>query len=417
MNWKVIYISHKTAPIEVRERFALDEMQCERLMLDLKDNHQIEEALVVSTCNRTEIYYNANQNILNSVVALLHQYKNIETECAHHFAYLEESAQAIMRLFRVAVGLESRVVGDLQISFQIKQAYQLSKELAMAGAFLHKLMRSISHANKRAAKETEFRDGAASVSYVTADILRALIQNIENAKILVLGVGAIGTDTVRHLHKMKIKNVSICNRTFSKAAMLASEHAYEVIDFENVEQAMLDADVIISSIATKEAFITPQKLATIAPYRYKFIFDLSVPRSVSTEWSDMPQVVLYNIDDIRNHSAETMAKRKAAIPQVENIILDAFAEFITWTEELILHDAIRQLKARLEHIRKEELARYQGKIKSEESELLEKATENIIQKILKMPAVNLKAACHSGDATPLVAILDSLFAPAKEATA
>jgi glutamyl-tRNA reductase len=409
--FKAISLSHKTAPLAVRERIALNEDEAKRLMHRLQDVFGLTELLVVSTCNRTEIYYTASDDHNDGIAQLLLLEKGL-TDTATYLPYFQRmpgQAEAVQHLFEVCVGLHSQVVGDMQIPNQVKQAYQWSADLNMAGPFLHRLMHTIFFTNKRVAQETAFRDGAASVSYAAVDLIDELVGNHTNPAVLVVGLGEIGADVCRNLLNRGLRNVTLCNRTRAKADVLAAELNVAVADLDGLFAEVQRADVIISAIQRDQPLFTPALLQGLDILAFKYFVDLSVPRSVDAAVEQIPGVLVYNIDHIRTRADEALNRRLAAIPQVEAIIEQAIAEFGDWSKEMMVSPTINKLKNALEQIRKEEIARYLKNLSPDESEKVEKITRGIMQKVLKLPVLQLKAACKRGEAETLIDVLNDLF--------
>jgi glutamyl-tRNA reductase len=336
--------------------------------------------------------------------------KGIGSENIHsYFEVINQHNEAVNYLFEVAIGIHSLVIGDMQISNQVKQAYQWSADTQMAGPFLHRLLHTIFFTNKKVVQETSFRDGAASVSYAAAELAEDLIAEIVNPKILVLGLGEIGADVCKNLASKNL-NITIANRTLSKAQQIAAEYTNAtVIAFENVWQAISDADVIISSIAKAEPFITRELVEKLNTLSFKYFIDLSVPRSVESRVEELPGAVVYNIDDIQNKATEALQRRINAIPKVKQIIAGAVAEFHEWTNETAVSPTINKFKNALEQIRQEEMARYMKQMSAEEAEKIDRITKGMMQKIIKLPVLQLKAACKRGEAETLIDVLNDLF--------
>jgi glutamyl-tRNA reductase len=415
-TFKSISLSHKTAPLRVRELIALSEDEAKRLMLRLRDFFGLTDLLVVSTCNRTEVYYAtepaaASPNLNADIARLLLIEKGLTDTDTYlpYFQFFDAHNAAVRHLFEVCVGLHSQVVGDMQIPNQVKQSYQWSADLDMAGPFLHRLMHTIFFTNKRVAQETSFRDGAASVSYAAVELIEELVGENQNPNVLVVGLGEIGTDVCKNLESRKLSNITLCNRTHAKTEALAQKYGFRMADFANLTDEIGRADVIISSITRDEPLFTPQLLASINVLTYKYFIDLSVPRSVDAAVEQIPGVLVYNIDHIRNRADEALNQRLAAIPQVEAIVTQAVAEFGDWSKEMIVSPTINKLKNALEQIRKEEIARHLKHLTPGESEKVDKITRGIMQKIIKLPVLQLKAACKRGEAETLIDVLNDLF--------
>lgn len=410
-NFRAISLSFKNAPLDIRELVAFDEKACKRILRYFDEFTDISEALVVSTCNRTEIYYTSPQNLSEDIIKLIgleRKIDNIES-FSEYFVEYNDWTEAVEHLYYVSIGLEAQVVGDLQIINQIKNAYQWSADENMAGPFLHRLLHSIFYTNKRVVQETSFRDGAASVSYVTVDLVDDLTSRLECPNILVLGLGEIGEDVCRNLENIKSKNVLICNRTQETAQALADECGYDTLPFSEFKGRIAEFDVIISSIAAKEPIIDKSLFNTNQVHSHKYLFDLSVPRSIEHDVEDIPGLLLYNIDNIQSKASSALEKRLAAIPDVKAIITSAIDDFSEWSKEMEVSPVINKLSNALEEIRQSEVARHMKGLNDKESEMLEKVTKSMMQKIIKLPILQLKAACKRGEAESLIDVLNDLF--------
>lgn len=411
LQFKGVGISYKTAPLEVREQIALNEDEAKALMLKVQEFFGGTDILVVSTCNRTEVYYNSSEDSNLDIAKLLLIQKgltNTESYLPYFTSYANQE-EAARHLFEVATGLHSQVVGDMQIPNQVKHAYQWSVDLGMAGPFLHRLLHTIFFANKRVAQETSFRDGAASTSYVAVELIEQVTTLKANPSILVLGVGEIGTDVCRNLKEKEYTNIIIVNRTRAKAEKLATELGFGVADFENVEEEIQKADVVISSILRDEPFINKALLQKKSLYSFKYLIDLSVPRSVAADAEQVPGVIVYNIDNIQSRANEALGRRLASVPHVQAIISQALEEFGDWSKEMVVSPTIQKLKNALEQIRQEEMARFMKNLNEDEAAKIDKITSSMMQKIIKLPVLQLKAACKRGEAETLIDVLNDLF--------
>jgi glutamyl-tRNA reductase len=410
-TFKAFSLSHKSAPLAVREQVALTESEVKDFSIKIKDLFGIQECMVVSTCNRTEVYYASEHDFTTDLIkTLLVQKGIIETETYFvHFQQFNIQEEAIKHLFYVATGLDSKVVGDLQIPNQIKQSYQISADLNMAGPFLHRLMHTIFFSNKRVAQETSFRDGAASTSYAAVALTEGLTQNINNPKVLILGLGEIGIDVCKNMADKEFAEITVMNRTREKAEKIATGRNFRVANFADLEREIRRSDVIISSVMIDKPLITKELINKIGILTYKYFIDLSVPRSVEDSVEDISGALVYNIDSLRERADEALRIRMAAIPQVERIIDEAIVGFNDWSREMVVSPTINKLKNALEQIRKEEISRHLKNLSAEEADRIEKITMSIVQKIIKSPVLNLKAACKRGDADQLVDVINELF--------
>lgn len=407
-NFKALVLTYKTAPVDIRERVSLNESGSKQLLNFIKEYTRVTDAIVVSTCNRTEIYYHSEKDHSREIFNGLKLIKNIDNGFESHFQLLT-GREAVQHLFEVGIGLDAQVVGDLQISGQVKNAYQWTADENMAGPFLHRLLHTIFFANKRVVQETSFRDGAASISYAAKELAEDLSSRIREPKVIVIGVGEIGQDICLNFKGSSIHDITILNRTVDKAERLAVKCGFKFAGIENLKHAIASADVIISSVSGNEPLITRELVNSIKILSHKFIIDLSMPRSVEASVDEIAGVDIYNLDQIQEKTNEAVERRKASIPQVHAIITEAIAEFEDWSRETVVSPTIQKLKNTLEQIRKDELARYLKNAKPEEAEKLEEMSRSLMQKILKYPVLHLKAACKRGDAESLTDVLNELF--------
>jgi len=409
-HFKAISLSHKTAPLEIRELVALNEESCKQLLIQLKEFTDSSEILVISTCNRTEVYYSSTEDHSETIIKLL----GIQTGSLNllensYFAVFNQHNEAVRHLFEVCLGLHSQVIGDMQIASQVKQAYQWTADLDLAGPFLHRLMHTIFFTSKRVVQETRFRDGAASVSYASVELVEELTSEISQPKVLVVGLGEIGTDVCKNLSDHKIGNITLINRTVAKAEQLAQSCNLRVADFSHLYEEIQRADVIVSSVAKLEPLITKAMVSQMKILSFKYFIDLAVPRNVEASVEEIPGVLVYNIDHIRNRATEALERRIQAIPHVERIINESLEEFSDWSKEMTVSPTIHKLKNALEQIRQEEMARHLKYMTAEETERIDKITRSIMQKIIKLPVLQLKAACKRGEAETLIDVLNDLF--------
>ena len=416
-SFKVLGLTFKDTPINIRERLALDEAHIKQLLRYIREYSTANDVLILSTCNRTEIYYTSETDQSDAILQGIALQKGIAVSLIKDFFKSEQDHhQAVQHLFRVAMGLDAQVVGDLQISNQVKRAYQWSADEDMAGPFLHRLMHTIFFTNKRVVQETPFRDGAASVSYAAKELAEDITKDIRDPKILILGLGEIGKDVCRNLVGSKFSEVFITNRTEEKAQELALECNFKVSPYDQVFEAIQNADVVISSIASDRPFITKELVNKLDILSFKFFIDLSVPRSVEMNIEDVPGALVYNIDNIQSKTSEALQKRIASIPDVERIINEAIAEFNNWSKEMLVSPTIKKLKNALEDIRKEEIARFLKNADAKEAKIIEKVTKSMMQKVMKLPVLQLKAACQRGEAETLIDVLNDLFDLEKQST-
>lgn len=411
--FRAVSITYKNSPVAVREQLALSADEVRPLLRRMKELTGAQDLLILSTCNRTEVYYSHEADLSDELVKLLSLAKGISVsdDLNRYFVRYDRTSEAVRHLFRVAMGLESQVVGDLQIANQIKQAYQAAADEDTASPFLHRLLHSIFFTNKRVSQETAFRDGAASVSYVATELVSDLATEFVHPKILVVGLGEIGQDVCKNLGERRLADaeVTLMNRTAARAEAVAQPLGFRTRPLDELAAAVAAADVVVSSAAVAEPLITEAHLGTAASPGHKYFVDLSVPRSVSPAMERAAGVLVYTIDDLQNKADETLQKRLAAVPRVEAIIGEALADFDQWAQEMEVSPTIQRLKQALEQIRQEEMARYLKGLDETEAARMDKVTKGMMQKIIKLPVLQLKAACRRGEAETLIDVLNDLF--------
>ena len=410
-KFRVVSLSHKSAPVHIRELISLDELAIERLLLKLKEFFSITDALVLSTCNRTEVYYSHELDLSSELIKLIGIERGLTDAISYldYFQVLNNEQEAVTHLFRVSMGLEAQVIGDIQISNQVKRAYQTAADLALAGPFLHRLMHTIFFTNKRVVQETGFRDGAASLSYATIELIESLTQNIFQPRILLIGVGEIGEDVAKNMVHLPTAQVKIANRTLAKAEEIGIPLGFEVIAFESCLTAIEEADVVVCSVRMPEPLLTKQLIKAINIPSYKVLIDLSVPRSIETSVEELPGVVLYNVDNIQSKATAALQNRLESIPSVEAILEESIEEFGAWQKEMVVSPTIQKLKQALEQIRQEEMSRFLKNADEKEYLLIDKITKSMMQKILKAPVVQLRAACQRDEAAEMIELITDLF--------
>jgi glutamyl-tRNA reductase len=398
---------------------ALNSHETTQVLERIRELFDLRDVLVLSTCNRSEIYYSSQKDLSEELIKLLALQKGLDKVQGYsrYFTSIIDHDEAIQHLFRVAMGLESQIVGDMQITNQVKNAYQLSADADMAGPFLHRLLHTAFFTNKRVVQETSFRDGAASVSYATLELISELTLTKESPSVMIVGLGNIGSDLCMNIsdHKnFQHFQVLLANRTAEKAQSLAANSGFKAVPLESFENYLTEVDVVVSAINSPQLLIDRSMLASISLKNYKYFIDLSVPRSIETVIEEINGVILYNIDDIQSRANEALNRRLSSIPKVEKLVAEAIGDFEDWSKDMSVSPTINKLKNALEQIRTEEIARYLKDTSSEEAMMVEKLTKSIMQKVIKLPVLQLKAACRRGEAETLIDVLNDLFNLEKE---
>jgi glutamyl-tRNA reductase len=411
LSFKAISISHENASLDKRARMHLTAEACAAVSQRIQEVLGLEEVFVLSTCNRTEVYFVGDSAHLEPVLVLLLQAQGEfePAEWRNHFQLIDDNQSAVNHLFEVAMGLRSQVLGDIQISNQVKQAYSRAAELKLAGPVLHRLLHTIFHANKRVQQETAYRDGAASVSYAAAQLAKDLVLMLQRPSVLIVGLGEMGEDVARNLAGGNFARVAVMNRSHEKAEKLAEELGFECIPYQELAEVAQQFNVVVAAVAASEPVLKSAMFTSQKGFAQHFLIDLGVPRCIEPSLEHQAGIVVYTLDEIKAKTDETLRRRQEASHQVRDIIAHEISAFGDWSRELTISPTIQKLKDALEQIRQEELGRYLKTASPTEAELLDKATTGMMNKIMKLPVLQLKAACKRGEQETLIDLLNDLF--------
>jgi glutamyl-tRNA reductase len=391
MDLVLFGLSHVTAPLVVRECLSFKPTEAEKIMQDLQSEDVFCENLLLSTCNRIEIYGVANRadeslNRLRQILANGHSLKP-ELLSAHEYTYL--NIKAVQHLFRVAAGLDSLVIGEVEILGQIKDAYRSASGIDTTGPYLNRLFQHCFLVGKRARTETGISDGAISIGSIAVDLARMVLGQLHGKNALLIGAGDTGNLVAKHLADAGVDKFTVANRTRSKADELAKDMGGTAVDFDHIPDVLPDFDVVISAIGAPERTITRSMLKA-SKKSYPLFIDLGVPRDIDPDIDKLPGVFVYNIDDLQTIANEKIARRKLEIPRVENIINEETAKYVKWYQSINSTQTITDLRASFEKLRSETLEKYKKQLNPQELKLTERITEELLNKILHIPSESLK---------------------------
>jgi glutamyl-tRNA reductase len=395
MNLVCIGINHRTAPIEIREKmwFSNDEV---RSFLPLMKERYAKECVLLSTCNRTELYYIPLENKEVSekhIVDFLSSYKIKNDSIPKEHFYIINTLNAAKHLFKVTAAVDSMVLGDVQIQNQVKEAYAVAFENNTTGIILNRLFNNALHLGKRVRTETEIGEGAISVSYAAAELASKIFEDLSKRTALLIGAGETGELTAKHLCSKNLGKLLIANRTKERAETVASQLGGKAVDFESFLSVLNEADIVISSVNVSEYLITAkdlQKVTRLRGNRPLFLIDIGVPRNIDPKANSIENVFLHDIDALTHIIDHNLANREAQIPKVQQILLEELNAFWQWHKSLEVAPTIEQLREQFESIRREEVDKYRHKFSPEKQEELEILTRRIVNKILHAPMVNLR---------------------------
>jgi glutamyl-tRNA reductase len=400
MNLLAIGISHHTAAVEVRERMWMSTEEVRAALLQLTDRF-FSECFIVSTCNRTELYGipkhpACDERIVREfLVDLKGASDTVRPE--HFFSHLNGSA--VDHLFTVAAGIDSMVIGDIQILNQVKEAFQQSRDVRALGPVFNHLMQAALHVGKRTRTETSICEGAVSVSYAAVELAGKIFADLSRRTVLLIGAGETGELTMKHLVSKGIGKVRVANRTREKAEALVRELGGEVVDYADIAGALRFADIVITSVGGTDYVVSAEHVQTVMRQRSHsplFIIDIGVPRNVNPATGKIDNVFLYDIDSLNSIVDRNVEKRTAETPRVTQIIREELAGFLRWYNTLQVAPTIQELHDSLETIRHTEVEKNINRFKPEDRELVELITRRIVNKILHTPMSALKEGAENG---------------------
>jgi glutamyl-tRNA reductase len=402
MNLIAISINHRTAPVEVREAVYLKEDEI-RPFINIAKENQIKEGLILSTCNRTEIFgipttsESSHENLQN----LLLNFKQSQNITEEHFQKFV-SRDAIKHLFSVATGIDSLLVGDNQIFKQVKDSFQIAEESNFTGYIMHRIFDAAIRTGKRAISETSISEGAVTVSYAAVQLTEKIFSNLNKKSALVIGTGETGEIAAKHLSEKGIGSLSVTNRTQEKADKLAQKLNAKVIPFTEFRDSIYKFDIIISATASPEILVNKDDVKIALKKRSNnpmILMDIAIPRDIDPETRKIDYVFYHDLDSLNIIVEQNLSKRKSEIPKVEEIIEQELDNFWEWYNSLQAAPAIKDLRDFFEDIRNEEVEKNKNKFSSEDQEKLDIVTKRIINKILHHPTVELRKADDSAGAS------------------
>jgi glutamyl-tRNA reductase len=395
-----IGVSHRTAPIDIRERLWLSKEEAKAVLQRLQTDF-FEECAVISTCNRTEVYGVPNHEAIEpaTLMKFLTDHRSLESVVRPEHFYTRVGREAVRQLFNVAAGIDSMMLGDVQILGQVKDAYRLAGESKTLGLLSTRLFQAALHTGKRVRFETKISEGAVSISYGAVELAGKIFADLNTKTVFLIGAGKTSELTVKHLRSKGIRNIIASNRTRSKAEELTREYGGRVVDFENLRDEIHVADIIISSVESPTHILTASDLSHVMKQRGNqplFIIDIGVPRNIDPASNRIENVFLHDIDALHVIVDKNVEKRKEELPKVEKIIAEELERFLHWQNSLQVNPTIERLQSIVEEIRKEEVHKHQNRFHAEERENLDILTKRIVNKILHLPISSLK----NGQDTP-----------------
>lgn len=403
MHLVVVGLSHKTAPVAIREKLSFPPDALDEALMALTSCDQVAEAVILSTCNRTEVYAVApdDSDGVDAVVGFLAEHRSLDREEIWPYLYVQTGEAAVRHLFRVVSSLDSMVVGEAQILGQVKSAYERALEAGSTRAVFNKLFRQSFEVGKRVRTETAIGESAVSVSYAAVELAKKVFDTLDGRTVLVLGAGEMSELTVKHLVSNGVEKVLVANRTFERARDMASRFNGAAVPYEHFYESIRDADIVISSTAANGYVIQKDRLASVARHRSRplFLIDIAVPRDIDPAVNDLPDVFLYDIDGLNGVVEANLEERMAEARRAEGIIDEEIAAFLRWSESMEVVPTVTAIRAKAEVIRQMELEKALKKLdlSDKDRKTVEALTCAIVNKMLHGPTARLKKLCSGKD--------------------
>ncbi len=418
MHIHCVGLNHTTAPVSLREKldFSEEAVQAALARLGCGQGLQgISGLVILSTCNRVELYAAAGEIAFDQLEAFLCEARGLNAEALHPHLYQYTDADAVAHLMKVAAGLDSLVIGEPQILGQVTRALELARAQDASGPLLNRLFQAAIHTGKRAHTETGISRNPASIASLAGRLCEQAHPDIKSAQVVVLGAGEMAELAVEALRKRGAQKILVVNRTLERARGLAERWQAEVATFESIQDALVRADILIASTGAPHTLIHPDMVAAsmqARPERSLMLIDIAVPRDIDPEVAGGPRVRLVDIDNLNERLETSLAERNADIPLVEAIIAEEQANFLEFMSSLSVLPLIATLRQQAELIRQKELERTLRRLPGltdAERQHIELMTQAMVKKILESPTRRLRLEASSGNGVEYAALTRALF--------
>lgn len=417
MNIIVVGLSHHSSPVELREKLAFDSSRIEEPLRELLSLPAIAEGIIVSTCNRVEVYA-VTRDIAAGIAQIrrfLAEYHALPFDVVEPHLYGYHGEQAIRHVFRVASSLDSMVVGEPQVLGQIKAAYSYAAEYKASGLILNRFLHKAFSVAKRIRTETRIATAAVSISFAAVELAKKIFGDLSDKAVLLIGAGEMGELAAKHFVSAGVSDVLVANRTLARGERLAEEFGGHAVRFDDLIDHLHKADIVLSSTGASHYIIGPKAVAEVLrrrKLRPMFFIDIAVPRDIDPEVNELENIYLYNTDDLQGVVENNLEQRRGEAQKAEEIVAGEIGQFAAWLASLEVVPTIVALRDRFDEVRRTELAKSLASWKDlapEEQRRLESLTTAIINKLLHAP-INVLKMPGQGNRTDLyLDALRSLF--------
>jgi glutamyl-tRNA reductase len=418
MHILTIGLNHKTSPVQLRERLHFSEEQVRASLARLtcgRITSALSEVIILSTCNRIEIYAASSTVAFDELEAFLSDTRSVRVEEFRPHLYRFKDMDAVRHLYEVAAGLDSLVVGEPQILGQVTKALELARGQYTAGPLINRLFQSAIHAGKRARTDTNISRNPASVSSLAASLCEHTVHEIAEAQVVIVGAGEMAELAVEALRKRGANRILVVSRTLERAQLLVQRWNAEATTFENIDDALVRADVLISSTSAPHTIVTHEMVKdamALRPEHPLVLIDIALPRDIDPDAAILPHVRLYDMDTLNEQLERSLAERRAEVPVVRCILDEEVSEFEEYMKSLEMIPIIADMRQQAEEIRQSVLKKNLGKmpdLSAEERDRIEAMTQALVKKILEGPTQRLRAEASCQHAPEYATVVRTLF--------
>lgn len=422
MSIVVVGLSHKTALTEVRAKLTFPEDTIPAALGRLLSYGGIRECLIISTCNRVEIYASVEDSGtgIDRVKQFISDYHGLSRDALDTSLYVYPDADGVRHVFRVASSLDSLVVGEPQILGQLKDSFEIALKAKTTSTVLNKLLKKSIQVAKRVRTETRLAEGAVNISYAAVELARKIFGTLEGKSVMLLGAGEMAELAARHLINNRVDKIMVANRTFERAEELAQEFKGDAIRFEHFPSTLVTADILICSTGAQKPVVTYDIMKQVAKerkYRPVFLIDISMPPNIDAECEKLDGVYLYNIDALQSVVDTNVQGRQAEAGKAEEIVRQEVDTYLQWERSLDAVPTIVDLREKVEDLRQRELEKTLCQldgITDEQKRAVEILSQSIVNKLLHAPLVVLKRAAASPAGGDVITIARRIFNLDKE---
>ena len=415
MEILVVGLNHRTSPVELREKLAFNLKEARGFYEKLVDHKKVREAVLLSTCNRVEVYSWANAGGEEHIISTLEEDRGVSSQEIIPSLYVYRGEEAVKHIFRVASSLDSMVLGEPQIVGQVKEAFEEALKCDATGVILNQLMKKALSVSKRVRTETAVGESAISVSYAAVQLAQKIFGDLSNRKAMLVGAGEMAELAARHLVQKGVSQIVVVNRTFSRAQELAQKLQGQALPMDRLEEKLAEVDIVITSTGAPHTVVTSDMVQRTMRERKRrpiFFIDIAVPRDVDPEVERVENVYLYDIDDLEQVVERNRKRREREAVKAEAIVDEEVKRFLQWLKSQEIVPVIVSLRNRCEEIRRRELEKAMSRmhLNSNETKVLEALTTAIVNKILHAPLSYVKSVASQGEGEKIAKLVKELFA-------